>query len=121
MFVLNTRTTPPQPPTTPENRNSDPETDRNDLTGTDVSHHIPPPPVDQFYDTLEDAWQSIREFTKEHGYALTKLRYKKERIERSKRCICSAIVANFVPLVYRNKTDRDLEEQYSLIVHFQGH
>jgi hypothetical protein len=53
--------------------------DSNDVPGTDasVSYDIPPPPVDQFYDTLEDALQSIREFTKEHGYALTGLRFEK--------------------------------------------
>ena len=76
MSLSSTHTTPPQPPTTPENGDPDPENDSNDVPGTDVSHDIPPPPVDQFYDTLEDALQTIREFTKEHGYALTKLRSK---------------------------------------------
>jgi hypothetical protein len=41
-----------------------------------VNHDIPPPPVDLFYDTLEEALEVIREFTKQHGYALTKLRCK---------------------------------------------
>ena len=47
------------------------------LTTTDVSHDIPPPPAEQFYDTLEYVLQSIREFTKEYRYALTKIRSKK--------------------------------------------
>jgi hypothetical protein len=51
--------------------------------GTATIHYsIPPPPAGLLYDTLEDALESIQEFTKEHGYSLTKLRSKKERTER---------------------------------------
>jgi len=37
----------------------------------------PLPPVDLLYNTLKDALQSIRGFTKEYGYIPTKLRSKK--------------------------------------------
>jgi len=49
----------------------------------DVNHDIPPPPVDLFYDTLEEALEAIREFTKEHRYALTKPRSKKGPLVRT--------------------------------------
>jgi hypothetical protein len=42
-----------------------------------IHYSIPPPPAGLLYDTLEDALESIPGFTKEHGYALTKLRSKK--------------------------------------------
>jgi hypothetical protein len=45
--------------------------------GTRTNYDIPPPPVDLLHNSLEDAMESIRGFTKEHGYALTKLRSKK--------------------------------------------
>jgi hypothetical protein len=42
-----------------------------------IYYCIPPPPAGLLCDTLEDALESIPGFTKEHGYALTKLRSKK--------------------------------------------
>jgi hypothetical protein len=42
-----------------------------------IRYSIPHPPAGLLCDTLEDALESIQEFTKEHGYTLTKLRSKK--------------------------------------------
>jgi hypothetical protein len=42
----------------------------------DLSGLMPPPPTDQTYKTAEHAIKAINQFTKLHGYALTKRRSK---------------------------------------------
>jgi hypothetical protein len=74
---------PPMIPLAPENSDPDPENEAGDEAAEDytdetgINYDIPPPPVDLFYKTLDEALQSIQKLTKEHGYALTKLRSKK--------------------------------------------
>jgi len=75
------------------------------------------------YNTLEDVLQSIRGFTKEHGYALTKLRSRKGKDgEANKQG--AAIAANIVHLMYstyRNKTGGESKAQDAVIVPSLGY
>jgi len=102
-----------------------------DGTGaTGVNYDISPPPVDLFYDTLEDALG----FMKVHGYALTKLRSKKARMGREiyllfivsrwegrLTSICIVIAANLVHLVYKSKTGGESKAQDASIVPSLGY
>jgi len=77
-----------QPSISPENGDFDSDTERgaaedeaaeaseDEVDGTTVNYDIPSPPVDQHYSNLEVALQTIQEFAKEYGYALTTLRSK---------------------------------------------
>lgn len=46
------------------------------MESTDINYDIPPPPTDEVFPNFESAQETIRVFTKEHGYALSKLRSK---------------------------------------------
>ena len=50
--------------------------ERSDQDTDDLSDLMPPPPTDQTYETAEHAIKAINQFTKYHGYALTKRRSK---------------------------------------------
>src|ERR1700735_3872517 len=50
--------------------------ERSDQDTDDLSDLMPPPPTDQTYETAEHAIKAINQFTKLHGYALTKRRSK---------------------------------------------
>lgn len=73
------------------------------VEGITVNHDIPPPPVDLLYHTLEEALQSIREFTKGHGYALTTLRSKKDKDGEIKKVVLQCNRGKFRPSQVREQ------------------
>jgi hypothetical protein len=81
-----------------------------------VNHDIPHPPIDLFYDTLEEALDAIQELHRNTDMPLPS-----ERMERSTGCICNVIVADLVHLVYRSRTGGESGVQDALIVPSLGY